>query len=356
MNFKNSVCGGDLMPIFNTIKEYTDFEDEIYEINDSNFDSIRSNFVKMSHKFNHEIMANLLINVAKARRFSYLHLIKLWRLLNVPKHNFRRTLFTRLLYFHNLVEIRGDPLSPILASPSAMYPPNSIEHAIFMDDIDAFLLATSTIFKKDLEIQCFIEDEIKEKVKAIDFAAFCNSPNIFKFLELNGSEITFKSSEYAIKSGSEEILEYIINSSHSYCLFPSYIAIQYHRNNIFKWLCDLDSSSLVSSLDPTNVIQYGNTKYFMFLFQNKTVNTPLDQLIITAIHAGNLVLLRLFLSIADRKTLENNLNYFKIIIHGYQNYPMYKLFWEFYSLYTDIKIPEFQINEFTAREYIYLYL
>ena len=118
------------------------------------------------------------------------------------------------------------------------FPKDSIEFSILNNDFERFLsLSTDeSILKKKIE-NSFIE------YSPLNFSAFCGNIQVFNHLLINGFEITEKTIVNAVKGGNLEIIEIIKQKGFSLEEY-FYIAVEYHRNDIAKWIYEENSKRL----------------------------------------------------------------------------------------------------------------
>ena len=137
---------------------------------------------------------------------------------------------------------------------------------IVNDDVNSFVsYATSN----EIDLEC---DNLNNKLlltinnkwflSYLNFALFCGSLNIVKFLMLNNAKFEHQSALCSIQGGSEEVIEFLDSQKHV-LFFDNKLqtAIGYHHNNICRWLFEKFGKG-----DATlpMCLQYFNTEMFFY--------------------------------------------------------------------------------------------
>lgn len=120
----------------------------------------------------------------------------------------------------------------------------------------------------DLVIE--IEEKSYDENKLYDlfeYACKYGSENCFAYLKHKITKISEHSFTTAIRGGNKNI----INSIYNDCVteitrLHLETALKYHQNDIFDWL--LEKRGSIPEFNPTEFIQYGNLKAFVFLIEN----------------------------------------------------------------------------------------
>ena len=179
-----------------------------------------------------------------------------------------KTRFTDYLCARNLITetdfsrmIQDDEVNPLpIDEYENPLQKNTLEYAIYHDNVSMFVsLAAMKYIDNDLSS---ILVEVNGCIfTPLNLACYCSSLNIMKFLLLNNVRKTNNFYVYAVYSGSEEAIEFLISQGFdfNYCLLPS---IQYHYNQISKWLFEKYQKE---SYSIANCMIHFNTEMLIFL-------------------------------------------------------------------------------------------
>ena len=132
-----------------------------------------------------------------------------------------------------------------------------------------------------------------------NFAAFCGSLNVLKFLMVQGCVVDQETVKYAVASGNEDIIEFLVSKRYNFDNMLFY-AIVNHHNDIAKWL--MDNYHCEKNIFLPDCIQLFNTEMFLFIMdeKNKNVNEKnyytMTPLMIAAVQ-NNIPLCKFMLSI-----------------------------------------------------------
>ena len=105
---------------------------------------------------------------------------------------------------------------------------------------------------------------LKQRITLLDFSAFCGSVNSFKYLMLNGCEITDDTVDFSIKGGNESIIELIEQKGFEFNN-KLHTAIKAHNNQIVEWLITNFTCELITL---PYCISNWNIQCFFYLLSN----------------------------------------------------------------------------------------
>ena len=101
-----------------------------------------------------------------------------------------------------------------------------------------------------------------------DFACRCGSTNIIKYLILNKAEISSSSIEFAVQSGSEDIIQFLESQGHSFDNTVG-IAVQYHYNSLVKWIYENFKNP---SFRITECVESFNTEILLYFINELNID------------------------------------------------------------------------------------
>lgn len=144
-----------------------------------------------------------------------------------------------------------------------IYDQGSIEQIIFNDDVEKLLeLSTNPQFdyNQNIETAAFHFTDFPRKYSILSFACLYQSIECFKFLKMNGSNLTPSEFECAVAGGNLEIIHITQRETPDVGSVLSK-AVIFHRNEIADWLLTL-YPTLQASID--NAIEGFNTRAVYF--------------------------------------------------------------------------------------------
>ena len=233
---------------------------------------------------------HLILYVSLVRKKQIKNLFLLWNQMKKSQITFLLNDFT--FYLRNKGAQINLPTTimnykPIYENLEEIFKPNSIEFAIFHDDIDKIIYASID----DIFTSVSHETEF-DNVSFINLAAYFGSSKTFYYMQLNGSEFDLRTPEFAIKGGNEEIVEICSKNG---CFFNDTLifCIEYHRNNFLGWLLEnyYDIEANLPMLDLNLFFQYHNTLAFCYFTKNYPSQLLQQLSIETIVSSGNLELI-----------------------------------------------------------------
>ena len=255
------------------IQMKAEFENYVFE---STSESIKV-AETMIDNFNKSWVQNLILYAGQRRLFKYKLLGDLFeKTLPFEVKNWEKTRFSEYLFARGL--IKEEDVETMLEEGELNIHPldeyekpikeGSIQESIFNDDVSSFV-SLITMQNKVNAMSSFVFEVNGSKFTPLQFACLCGSLNIIKYLLLNNVEKAANFYIYAIYSGSEEVIEFLLSQGYklNFCLFAS---IQFHQNHIAKWLFE---SHIKDSYSIANCITYFNTEMLLFLVEQISNNS-----------------------------------------------------------------------------------
>ena len=96
---------------------------------------------------------------------------------------------------------------------------------------------------------------------ALNFACFCASLNIIKYLFINKVQVLNDTLGWVVASGNEEAIDFFERKGYDYNNMLN-TAIEYHQNKIAKWLYGNYNND---NFDLANCIEFFNTEMFLYI-------------------------------------------------------------------------------------------
>ena len=150
---------------------------------------------------------------------------------------------------------------------------NTIWYYIYCNDIQKFVRYITT---HDINIieekHCFFS----KTYKLLDFACYCGSLDIVKYLVINKCKL-YKSIIFGLMGNQENVLEFMIEKGISFEKYLS-IPIIYHHNKLAKWICD-NSSGINYQILSYYAIDSMNTEILLYSIMechHNPFNGPFD--------------------------------------------------------------------------------
>ena len=230
----------------------------------------------MINNFNKSWVQNLILYAGQKRIFKFKLLGDLFeKTLPFTVKSWEKTRFSEYLYARGLISeediermVEEGDFQPLpLEEYEEPVKKDTIQEAILQDDVTSFVSHLSMISQENA-ISSLIFEVNGFKFTPINFACFCGSLNIIKYLLINNVSKAANFYVYAIYSGSEEVVEFLISQGYEMklCLLAS---IQYHQNHLAKWLFENQDKE---SYSVANCISYYNTEMLLFLIEKFNCN------------------------------------------------------------------------------------
>ena len=140
---------------------------------------------------------------------------------------------------------------------------NSIWHFVKVDDLQHF---TELVTRQNIDIKrewIGINDIF---FRILSMALYCGSFEIVKYLLINGTKLSNDSISWAVKGGSEQIIEFLASQGYSLNDNLGY-AVQYHHNSIAIWLYENFHDDFFSI---PYCVQFFNSEFLFFLLEDKS--------------------------------------------------------------------------------------
>ena len=251
------------------LKPRVKLESMLYSINKDNIEEIIKIISLLINKvISEQDMHNLITIIASYRPFSYDLLEKVWLTIPDAQSYILETPFTR--YISKKHQIRLDSLSKLICV-ECNFPEDTEEYAVAHDDIEKVVFYSTN----DDFFSTYVDISIADSIDVLTLAAFCGSVRVFKFLITNGMKITEKTTEYMIKGGNFEIIEFAQNiningkedNNSEVSIFDNHLrfAIEFHNNEIAEWLIENYKCEMVQYSVP---LLSSNTFMFILMCQN----------------------------------------------------------------------------------------
>ena len=266
----------DFVP--NSLKNWKNIEDSIFDVTEKDVDRILSEIKKLN--INPISITNLVYQASFTRIFSFKPLAEIWKSFGEapPKYSispFLTYLCNRGLHKSNSILVFND--ERIMQQFENVFPVDSFGYAVAHNDIDRVIyLSVNDKFMKQVLTSYPGREQVQFDV--LSLAAYCGSVSVFKYLMVNGMKIKRDTVIKSVMGGHEEIIQ-LISPAEAYnnCLK---IAIQYHRNNLLPWLCEnFTNNDVLSGI----CLEYFNTYAYFYLESKGLFPTPQEVLLRTSI-------------------------------------------------------------------------
>lgn len=234
-------------------------EELMFIISEKNIKEIKEKVQECKYK---DSIFNLIIIVARVRRFSFSLLAEVISLIPNYEINVKNCEFTEYLLKKGLLkeeQIRSYVDSHYTADQiEACYSDkSSLLNKIRNDSIDdvSYMATESSFFRRKINFG-------GHELSLFAFAAYCGSANIIKYFLLNHVRGDALSVSYAIRGGNPEIIYLMEQSGYKFnnCLM---YAIEYHKNDVAQWLTE---NYVCESISLHSVIPFCNTVAFSYFF------------------------------------------------------------------------------------------
>ena len=268
---QNSESDGKEENLPHSLESWKHVEDLIFQVSEeSNTEAL----VIIQNEFSNisvNSILNLIIYVSRVRPFGFKLLRNLFQELFKSKNTkFQEKPFTLYLYSLGVLSDSNFYNKPnnncILDEYENITRVGSISLSIFNDNLEDISFLSASFDIKEYKINLF-----KKSFVPIDYASFCGSINVFKYLCINGCDITSSTTEWSIKGGHYNIIQLIEQNCHSYDDHLIF-SIKYHHHHLFDWLHNHYKSE---DILPQNCIEWWNTTSFEY-FIHKSTNIELE--------------------------------------------------------------------------------
>ena len=218
------------------MNEKIEFVESIYKCTKESIEKAKSLILRFPQNF----VINILLSASKIKIFDFMLIGDLFALLPTPiqiDSQIHYMHFECYLYQKGILKntpelaFYSEDLHPI-EEYEHPFKENTLWSFIQKDDINNFV---KNIMNNNTQ---FNEEVIRINTipfNIIEFACFCDSINIVKYLILNENFSPKSACDFAVRGGSEKVIEYIASRDVSFDGLMSR-AIQYHQNSVAKWL------------------------------------------------------------------------------------------------------------------------
>ena len=278
----------DNLPLTEKMKDWIELEAIVYKPTSENMRKFNS----LVSKFEDEEKNSIFCLINKATETTKMHFsnyAQMWKAIGEPKIKFQTTLFIQFLINTGIMK-KEHVKYPVYNSSTEdpddiLYKPGTIEHALLRNDFDRVVYLTADIDIHETSVVFNYEN-----YSLSSFAAMCCDTKSFKYLVMNGCDITNDVCKAAVMGGESEIIE--LCQQHGFD-FSKHIetAIKFNRNDVFKWIVENMSEYKEPQI---NILHFCcdsfNTLAFMFYANNTTNYEQLDLFkwtpLLSAIHNG----------------------------------------------------------------------
>ena len=281
------------------LQEICELEDKLFAISDENYEEISRIFQNLSCDLN-DFAHNLVLTVASFRPFQYNALANIWKILRYSILHYPWSNFWFYLV-HNEIEsydeVNEKSIYQQYLDSFNRSNEDQIKNAIIAGDLEkvVFFSAEPDFFKRSINLASY-------DISLLEFSAFCGNAQIFKYLMMNGANLTQYIANQAVAGGNIEIIE--LCRSNGITFENSFsTSVKYHRNEIAKWIYEQYSPE-ISENDIREFIYSFNTSAFYFFYENLPKEKKhLKEYIDAIIEKGQILLLKYYyepyLSFAD---------------------------------------------------------
>ena len=276
--------------IYDMLMEQVKLENMIYECSDAQLEEIKKIIPKMYKPW----VQKLILYASNSHPLSFKYYSELFKLTGEAQIKLSKwNVFSHYLYVSEIIQYEyfdegGRPNIMQLKRPSLytdLIKEDSVWKYIQNDDIDKFTnyIAENniTLYETDDEDDDLFEgdiDDIKKDVGKVDdlqihfntynmieFASFCDSINIVKYLVNEDVSITNYAIVNSIRGGSQNVISYYVSKGVSFDNMLTY-AIDSHQNSIAKWLFKKYSDN---QFHLTSCVSSFNTEMLLFFLENQ---------------------------------------------------------------------------------------
>ena len=233
----------ELSDLDTIILKEIDIENFVFNCNEKTFEQNKDLIINLDPPINKYWLQKLITFAGRVKIFNFKLLGDLYQLTGetIIKLPYDSS-FCQYLFARGLTNIE-DFDSPEFIDPNKLLSIENYENPIEKDTIWYFILIDDIHnFVNSIEVNNLDINNEKTRINGmmftfVDFAAFCNSINIFKYLFLKQVEIQRKTLSYAIHGGSGEIIDFLQSQGFSFN-DVSYLAISSHNDTLIDWLLE----------------------------------------------------------------------------------------------------------------------
>lgn len=232
--------------------EYAKLEDLIFKCDPANLETI-GNVIK---KYDESIIRQLIFYCAEVRRSEFPFLLKIWKMLPPTSKKYPKNAFVKYLCQKGQLPYTSNTYK----NYERIVERNSLEEIIYNHDFDKFVSYYDSC--TNIEEKTFTFGY--EIYNVFQFAAFCRSVNIFKYLVLEGWKIDESVAESAVCGGDLQIISICMENGINMIKFLPQ-AIEYHHNDIVEWMINnFPITQSINYLSPA--AESFNTTAFIYFF------------------------------------------------------------------------------------------
>ena len=140
---------------------------------------------------------------------------------------------------------------------------DTIEYYIYTDDISNFV---DKITSQNIDFNNYYFEIFTDSFFIMDFACFCSSINIFKYLIINDANIGQTTVFKAVEGGNEEIIQILETKVYPFFNDTLISSIEFHSNNVAKWIYERFDHEL---LKLPCCVYYFNTEMLIYFLSDQ---------------------------------------------------------------------------------------
>ena len=256
------------------IEEMIEFENLVFTASEASIKKA----ISMIPKFNKTYIQLLISSASDIKIYSYKLLGDLFKATGPPQIKLTKSLFFHC-YLYTIGLIKTDDFSDwntkqtvntFLSIDEYENPvqENTLKYFIQKDEVQSFI---NVINEENIDVKHVFIKIFSTPFRIIDYVCYCNSMNILKYLMVNDVFLTKWSTERAIQSGSHHIIEFLSEKGYS---FDNHLwsAIQYHQNDVTKWLYD---NYKHEDFKLSDCVYYFNTEILLYFID--TIGIDINQ-------------------------------------------------------------------------------
>ena len=266
------------------VDKWIEFENLVFRISKQNLKQSLQ-WVNKNLRLDQDQMLDIIIDAFKFIPHRYNELKELFKLIGVSQKIFdHQNLFIASLFRDRIIKEDNIKAPSIFSIPLHIKELTDVFKIIENDDLDKLCKVTST---KNIsnEQTVFEIDNSSVTMNAFAYAGLCGAVHCFKYMLINGHQITKNVVSACVMGGNIEIIEILQQRSITFNNTLS-DAIISHNNEIARWISENYENQPIL---PVFYVRTHNTDYFLSMFESYIKSsTNMTQAFMFSLHSGNL--------------------------------------------------------------------